>query len=81
MVGGLKNDSDRALHEILSPRELQIFCMIGSGKTVTEIANEFTLGVGTYRGRIMAKTTLKIMRKSQTTPSRINLSSKFIHSS
>jgi two-component system, NarL family, invasion response regulator UvrY len=36
--------------------------MIGSGKTVTEIANELTLGVGTvgtYRGRILAKTTLK----------------------
>ena len=48
-----------ALHESLSPRELQIFCMIGSGKTLTEIANELSLGVGTYRSRILAKTTLK----------------------
>lgn len=62
MVSGLKNDSDQALHENLSPRELQIFCMIGAGKTLTEIANELTLGVGTvgtYRSRILAKTTLK----------------------
>jgi two-component system, NarL family, invasion response regulator UvrY len=62
MVSGLKSDSDLALHENLSPRELQIFCMIGSGKTLTEIANELNLGVGTvgtYRSRILAKTTLK----------------------
>jgi len=62
MVSSLKNDSDRALHENLSPRELQIFCMIGSGSTLTEIANELSLGVGTvgtYRSRILAKTTLK----------------------
>ena len=62
MVNGLKNDSDRALHENLSPRELQIFCMIGAGKTLTEIAAELSLGVGTvgtYRSRILAKTTLK----------------------
>ena len=62
MVSGLKNDLDKAPHEDLSPRELQIFCMIGSGKTLTEIANELNLGigtVGTYRSRILAKTTLK----------------------
>jgi two-component system, NarL family, invasion response regulator UvrY len=62
MVSGLKSDSDIALHENLSPRELQNFCMIGSGKTLTEIANELNLGVGTvgtYRSRILAKTTLK----------------------
>jgi DNA-binding NarL/FixJ family response regulator len=62
LVSGLKNDSDKAPHEDLSPRELQIFCMIGSGKTLTEIANELNLGigtVGTYRSRILAKTTLK----------------------
>jgi len=36
--------------------------MIGSGKTLTEIANELNLGIGTvetYRSRILAKTTLK----------------------
>ena len=62
LVSGLKNDLDKAPHEDLSPRELQIFCMIGSGKTLTEIANELSLGVGTvgtYRSRILAKTTLK----------------------
>ena len=62
MVTGLKSDSDMALHENLSPRELQIFCMIGSGKTLTEIAGELNLAVGTvgtYRSRILTKTTLK----------------------
>ena len=62
IVSGLKNDLDKAPHEDLSPRELQIFCMIGSGKTLTEIVNELNLGVGTvgtYRSRILAKTTLK----------------------
>ena len=36
--------------------------MIGAGKTLTEIANELNLGVGTvgtYRSGILAKTTLK----------------------
>jgi DNA-binding NarL/FixJ family response regulator len=62
MVLSIKNDSDKALHENLSPRELQIFCMIGAGKTLTEISAELNLGVGTvgtYRSRILAKTTLK----------------------
>lgn len=62
MVNGLKNDSESSLHENLSPRELQIFCMIGSGKTLTEMAEELSLGVGTvgtYRSRILSKTTLK----------------------
>ncbi len=62
MVSSLSSGSDKALHENLSPRELQIFCMIGAGKTLTEIATELELGVGTvgtYRSRILAKTTLK----------------------
>ena len=62
MVSSLSSASDKALHENLSPRELQIFCMIGAGKTLTEIAKELELGVGTvgtYRSRILAKTTLK----------------------
>ena len=62
MVNGLKDDLEKSLHEKLSPRELQIFCMIGSGKTLTEIADELSLGVGTvgtYRSRILSKTTLK----------------------
>ena len=62
MVSSLSSASDKALHENLSPRELQIFCMIGAGKTLTGIAKELELGVGTvgtYRSRILAKTSLK----------------------
>jgi DNA-binding NarL/FixJ family response regulator len=51
-----------ALHETLSAREFQILCMIGSGKSVTEIAGELALSVktvGTYRARILEKTAMK----------------------
>jgi two-component system, NarL family, invasion response regulator UvrY len=47
-----------ALHETLSAREFQILCMIGSGKSVTAIADELALSVktiGTYRARILEK--------------------------
>jgi two-component system, NarL family, invasion response regulator UvrY len=49
-------------HEKLSKREFQIMCMIGSGKTVGEIANELFLNVrtiSTYRARILNKMNLK----------------------
>jgi two-component system, NarL family, invasion response regulator UvrY len=49
-------------HERLSKREFQIMCMIGSGKTVGEIANELFLNVrtiSTYRARILNKMNLK----------------------
>jgi two-component system, NarL family, invasion response regulator UvrY len=51
-----------ALHEMLSAREFQILCMIGSGKSVSEIADELALSVktiGTYRARILEKMAMK----------------------
>jgi DNA-binding NarL/FixJ family response regulator len=51
-----------ALHETLSAREFQILCMIGSGKSVTDIADELALSVktiGTYRSRILEKMEMK----------------------
>jgi DNA-binding NarL/FixJ family response regulator len=50
------------LHEQLSDREYQIMCMMASGKTQTQIAEELSLSVktiGTYRARILAKTGLR----------------------
>jgi len=50
------------LHERLSDREYQIMCMMASGRTQTQVAEELSLSVktiGTYRARILAKTGLK----------------------
>jgi DNA-binding NarL/FixJ family response regulator len=58
----LASDREKAVHERLSTREFQILCMIGSGKTVTEIADELALSVktiGTYRARILEKMELR----------------------
>ena len=50
------------LHDTLSDRELQVLCMIASGKTVTEVAGELSLSVktvSTYRARIREKLNFK----------------------
>ena len=49
---------ERAPHETLTNRELQVLVKIGSGKTVSEIARELSLSVktvSTHRVRILAK--------------------------
>ncbi len=49
-------------HDLLSDREYQIMCMMASGKTQTEIANELSLSIktiSTYRTRILAKMSMK----------------------
>ena len=55
---GLHPDSDDRPHERLSDREYQVLRMIGSGKTVSEIATELVLSVktvSTYRARVLEK--------------------------
>lgn len=45
-------------HESLSDREYQVLCLLGSGKTVSQIAEELALSVktvSTYRSRILEK--------------------------
>ena len=54
----LDDDAGRPPHEILSDREYQVLCLIGSGKTVTQIADALALSVktvSTYRTRILEK--------------------------
>ncbi len=49
-------------HEILSDREYQVMCLIASGKTVSEIADELNLSVktiSTYRSRLLIKMRMK----------------------
>ncbi len=51
-------DGGRKPHERLSDREYQVLCMIGAGKTVSEIGLEISLSVktiSTYRAHILAK--------------------------
>jgi DNA-binding NarL/FixJ family response regulator len=65
----LDEHENRPIHETLSAREFEILVMIGSGKTVSQIAEELHLSVttvSTYRARILEKmnmsTTSELMR-------------------
>ncbi len=52
---------DKALHELLSDREMQVLQMLASGKTVSEVAEEISLSVNTistYRARLLEKLSL-----------------------
>lgn len=52
----------QAAHEQLSDREMQVLQLIGSGKTVSEIAEQISLSVNTistYRTRLLEKLSLK----------------------
>jgi DNA-binding NarL/FixJ family response regulator len=57
----LAGDYEVLRHERLSDRELQVFRLLGAGKTVTEIGRELNLSpktISTYRARILEKTGL-----------------------
>ena len=58
----LDGDGPKALHTVLSPRELQIFCKLAAGQAVSSIAVELLLSiktVSTYRTRILEKMGIK----------------------
>lgn len=58
----IKPGAAKEPHELLSDREYQVLCLIGSGKTVGEIAGRTNLGVSTvstYRSRILEKMRMK----------------------
>ncbi len=58
----LEVDVQKLPHETLSDREYQVMCMIGSGKTVKEIAEALSLSVktiSTHRDRILKKMHMK----------------------
>jgi two-component system, NarL family, invasion response regulator UvrY len=55
-------DRDRPAHQLLSDREFEVMRLIGSGKTVGEIADILQLSnktVSTYRTRILEKMAMK----------------------
>lgn len=56
------NKGDMSPHENLTDREYQVFLMIASGKSVSEIGHELFLSVktiNTYRKKILVKTGMK----------------------
>jgi len=58
----LETGAEKPLHQTLSDREYQVMCMLASGKTVKEIAEELLLGIktiSTYRYRILQKMQMK----------------------
>ncbi|GAB6908099.1 Two component transcriptional regulator, LuxR family [Desulfosarcina cetonica] len=58
----LSEDPGELPHEGLSDREYQVLCLIGGGKTVSQIADDLALSVktvSTYRARILEKMHLK----------------------
>lgn len=58
----LDEKAEKQPHELLSDREYQVFCLIASGKGLTEIAEEMSLSVktvSTYRSRILDKMKMK----------------------
>lgn len=62
LAENLSGHSDEEPFEVLSDREYQIFLMIASGKTVSEIAAELCLSVktvSTHRAHILEKTNMK----------------------
>jgi DNA-binding NarL/FixJ family response regulator len=55
---GLHPDRDERPHERLSDREYEVLRLIGSGRTVSEIATQLALSVktvSTYRARVLEK--------------------------
>lgn len=58
----LGRGGEQAIHERLSDREFQVMCMIATGKTLKEIADELTLSektIGTYRVRLLEKMNMR----------------------
>jgi DNA-binding NarL/FixJ family response regulator len=62
LLSDLGPDSGNPLHELLSDREYQVLCLIASGKTVSEIADQLALSVktvSTHRVHILEKMKMK----------------------
>lgn len=62
LAESVNNESGKPLHEVLSDREFDVFKLLASGKTISEIAVQLSLSsttVSTYRSRIMEKMKMK----------------------
>lgn len=62
LADNVDSQAERAPHEKLSDREFLVFKQLATGKSISEIATEFSLSVttiSTYRSRILAKMNMK----------------------
>jgi DNA-binding NarL/FixJ family response regulator len=62
LTEGLRQDSKKLPHEVLSNREFQVLLLIASGKSISDIASDLSLSVKTisvYRSNILNKMNLK----------------------
>jgi two-component system invasion response regulator UvrY len=62
LAESVNRETEKPLHEVLSDREFDVFKLLASGKTITEIASQLSLSsttVSTYRSRIMEKMKMK----------------------
>ena len=62
LADALNINTDRPVYEVLSDREFDVFKLLASGKSVSEIAAQLSLSsttVSTYRSRIIEKTNLR----------------------
>jgi two-component system, NarL family, invasion response regulator UvrY len=62
LADAFDSDNDKQSHEALSDREFDVFKLLATGKSVTEIAAQLSLSittVSTYRSRIMDKMSMK----------------------
>lgn len=62
LAGAVTGPVDREPHETLTDREFQIFRLLASGKTVSQVASELSLSVktiSTHRGKVLHKLGLR----------------------
>lgn len=62
LADAFETDTNRLLHENLSDREFDVFKLLATGKSVTEIGEQLSLSattVSTYRSRIMDKMSMR----------------------
>lgn len=62
LADDLGRPANREPHETLSDREFEVLALIGSGKTMSQIASELCLSyntINTYRARVLSKLGLK----------------------
>lgn len=62
LASNIDNQHEKPIQEILSDREYQVFLLLASGKTVSEISQKLSLSVktiSTYRSRLLEKMNFK----------------------
>jgi len=62
LVSDLRNNHETHPHSRLSDREFEVFCSLGIGQTVSQIATELSLSVktiSTHRSKILKKMSMK----------------------